>query len=411
MVLASQQQFLAEVAAQGVAAKPDLQFTRVVNGFSAVADPSAVVLLERSPRVAGVYPVRAAFPAGMAQTSDVAAPLPARACRVRWNGDHRRAARHGCGSRDAVSPRPGELRASTSSTAERPRATTSVPEETDWRRTARRRQASSPVSAVPAGPRGVAPDVTVLPIRVAGWQRDAAGRWSIHGRTDQIIAGLERAVDPNRNGDAHDAARVTLIPLSEPFSAFPDNALSRAVSGAVALDSLVVVPAGNDGPGGPGFGSIGGPGGAPDALTAGAADLRPTVSRVSVSFRAGLRCSPPTARAAHGLGAGRRGDLRSVVVRNARELFGPSGKSRVAGRAALLAAGATPRREAMRAAKAGAAIVVLAGDDLPAGSLGLDPRSGRPCCRSRRRFRHSSAGTRQGERPRRWQSARARTSG
>ncbi|MGH3143084.1 MAG: hypothetical protein ACRDO9_08145, partial [Gaiellales bacterium] len=34
--LASQEQFLAELAAQGVAAKPDLQFTRVVNGFSAV---------------------------------------------------------------------------------------------------------------------------------------------------------------------------------------------------------------------------------------------------------------------------------------------------------------------------------------------------------------------------------------
>ena len=146
----------------------------------------------------------------------------------------------------------------------------------------------------PGGPRGVAPDVTVLPIRVAGWQRDAAGRWSIHGRTDQIIAGLERAVDPNRNGDAHDAARVTLIPLSEPFSAFPDSALSRAVSGAVALDSLVVVPAGNDGPGGPGFGSIGGPGGAPDALTAGAADLRPSVSRrLGVVPGRPARAAPP----------------------------------------------------------------------------------------------------------------------
>ena len=54
--LASQQQFLTELAAQGIVARLDLQFTRVLNGFSAVADPSAVVLLERSPQVAGVSP-------------------------------------------------------------------------------------------------------------------------------------------------------------------------------------------------------------------------------------------------------------------------------------------------------------------------------------------------------------------
>lgn len=371
--LATQEQFLAELAVQGVEARPDLQFTRVVNGFSAVADPSAVVLLERSPRVAGVYPVRAAFPAVMAETSDVAGPLPAAPAAYRGAGitvalldtavDPATPYLHGRvsagfdvldgGAAARYDQRPGGDRLEEHGTA-----------------------TAGIVAGLgrPGGPRGVAPDVTVLPIRVAGWQRDAAGRWSIHGRSDQIIAGLERAVDPNRNGDAHDAARVTLIPLSEPFSAFPDSALSRAVSGAVALDSLVVVPAGNDGPGGPGFGSIGGPGGAPDALTAGAADLRPNDSRLSVSFRSGLRVllhrelelltsSGPQAGAT----------FEVVVVRNRRDLFGRGGKSRVAGRAALLPAGATPRRAALQAAEAGAAVVVLAGDDLPPGSLGLDP--------------------------------------
>jgi minor extracellular serine protease Vpr len=373
MALASQQQFLAELAAQGVEARPDLQFTRVVNGFSAVADPSAVVLLERSPRVAGVYPVRAAFPAAMAQTSDVTAPLPAAPAGYRGTGitvalldtavDPATPYLHGRvspgfdvlagGAAARYDQRPGGDRLETHGTA-----------------------TAGIVAGLgrPGAPVGVAPDVNVLPIRVAGWQRDAAGRWSIHGRTDQVIAGLERAVDPNRNGDAHDAARVTLIPLSEPFSAFPDNALSRAVAGAVALDSLVVVPAGNDGPGGPGFGSIGGPGGAPDALTVGAADLRPTVSRVSVSFRAGLRVlldRELELLTASGPDAG--GTFDVVVVRDVRDLFGRNGKSRVAGRAALLAAGTTPRRAAERAAAAGAAVVVLAGDELPAGSLGLDP--------------------------------------
>jgi len=371
--LASQEQFLFELAAQGIVAKPDLQFTRVVNGFSAVADPSAVVLLERSPRVAGVHPVRAAFPSAMAETSDITAPLPATPAAYRGTGitvalldtavDPATPYLHGRvlpgfdvldgGAAARYDQRPGGDRLETHGTA-----------------------IAGIVAGLgrPGGPAGVAPDATVLPIRVAGWQRDAAGSWSIHGRTDQIIAGLERAVDPNRNGDAHDAARVTLIPLSEPFSAFPDNPLSRAVAGAVALDSLVVVPAGNDGPGGPGFGSVGGPGGAPDALTAGAADLRPTVARVSVSIRAGLRVllhrqlelltsSGPEAGAT----------FEVVLVRDASDLFGRKGRSRVAGRAALLAAGTTPRRAAARAAEAGATVVVLAGDELPAGSLGLDP--------------------------------------
>jgi hypothetical protein len=371
--LASQEQFLGELAAQGIIARPDLQFTRVANGFSAVADPSAVVLLERSPRVAGVYPVRAAFPAGMGETADPAVPIVRAPAAYRGAGvtvalldtavDPATPYLHGRvsagfdildgGAAARYDQRPGGARLETHGTA-----------------------TAGLVAGFgrPGGPAGVAPDVTVLPIRVAGWQRDAAGRWSIHGRTDQVIAGLERAVDPDRSGDAHDAARVTLIPLSEPFSAFPDNALSRAVSGAVALDSLVVVPAGNDGPGGPGFGSIGGPGGAPDALTAGAADVRGTAARISASFRAGLRVllhSPLELLTAAGPKAGASYEV--VLVRDRRDLIGPKGRSRVAGRAALLRAGATPRQAAIRAAEAGAAVVVLAGDDLPAGALGLDP--------------------------------------
>ena len=65
----------------------------------------------------------------------------------------------------------------------------------------------------PGGLAGVAPAATVFPIRVAGWQPDARGGYAIYSRTDQLLAGLERAVDPDGNGDAHDAARVTLVPL------------------------------------------------------------------------------------------------------------------------------------------------------------------------------------------------------
>ena len=373
--LASQQQFLTELAAQGIVARPDLQFTRVLNGFSAVADPSAVVLLERSPRVAGVFPVRAAFPAAAAATPDAAGAVsPTGLTAFRGTGvtvalldtavDPATPFLHGRvlpgfdviggGAAARYDQKPGGERLETHGTT-----------------------MAGIVAGLgrPGAPSGIAPDVSVLPIRVAGWQRDAAGNWSIHGRTDQLIAGLERAVDPDRNGDAHDAARITLLPLSEPFSAFPDSPLSQAVAGAVALDSLVVVPAGNDGPGGPGFGSIGGPGGAPEALTVGAADLRPATASVPVAVRAGLKVllNRPLellTEAAPDAGA----SFELVRVDKSAKLFDRKGKSRVAGRAALLAAGSAPRRAAVRAVEAGAQVVVLAGDGLPGGALGLDPR-------------------------------------
>jgi hypothetical protein len=373
--LASQQQFLSELATQGIVARPDLQFTRVVNGFSAVADPSSVVLLERSPRVAGVFPVRAAFPAATAaDPGDVTALSSTGLAAYRGSGvtvalldtavDPATPYLHGRvlpgfdvisgGPAARYDQKPGGDRLETHGTT-----------------------TAGIVAGLsrPGGPAGVAPDVTVLPIRVAGWQRDAAGNWSIYGRTDQLIAGLERAVDPDRNGDAHDAARITLVPLSEPFSAFPDSPLSQAVAGAVALDSLVVVPAGNDGPGGPGFGSIGGPGGAPEALTVGAADLRQAAARVTVSVRAGLRVLLHRSLELLTSTAPDTGATFELVrVGKPASLFDRKGRSRVAGRAVLLAPGAAPRQVVARAVEAGAAVVVLAGDELPAGALGLDPR-------------------------------------
>src|SRR6185503_2156982 len=103
----------------------------------------------------------------------------------------------------------------------------------------------------PAKIEGVAPGATVLPVRVAGWQREASGRWAVYGRSDQLIAGLERAVDPNLDGIALDAARVALVGVAEPFAAFEDSPSARAVAGALRLDTLVVAPAGNDGVAGP----------------------------------------------------------------------------------------------------------------------------------------------------------------
>ena len=43
-------------------------YSRVLNGFSAPLDARAVAVLERRPEVAGVYPVRAAYPASVSST-------------------------------------------------------------------------------------------------------------------------------------------------------------------------------------------------------------------------------------------------------------------------------------------------------------------------------------------------------
>ena len=287
-VLAGQEQFLAKIASKGVIARPALRFTRVVNGFSAIADPRAVALLERSPDVRGVFPVRAAYPAALSETAATGSALPSGLVGYRGRGvtvalldtavDPASPFLHGRvlpgfdlvdgGAAARYDQRPGGGRLETHGT-----------------------ETAGIVAGLgaPGRPQGLASEVTVLPIRVAGWQRDLSGRWAQYARTDQVIAGLERAVDPNRDGDAHDAARISLVPLAEPFAAFADGPLADASSGAADLDSLVVVPAGNDGPGGPAFGSVAGPGGAPAAITVGAADLAPPVARVSASIRTGLR--------------------------------------------------------------------------------------------------------------------------
>ena len=60
---AAQQQFIVSLGRKGVQIKPEFRFTRTLNGFSALLDPRAIALLERTAGVKGVYPVRIAFPA------------------------------------------------------------------------------------------------------------------------------------------------------------------------------------------------------------------------------------------------------------------------------------------------------------------------------------------------------------
>ncbi len=86
--------------------------------------------------------------------------------------------------------------------------------------------------------------------------------------TSDVISGLERAADPDGDGDTSDHADAANLSLGSP-SGGPDSALSIAVDEAVDAGISVAVAAGNNGPS---YRTIGAPGSAAKAITVGATD-------------------------------------------------------------------------------------------------------------------------------------------
>jgi Subtilase family/PA domain len=395
---AAEQLVLSKLGVQGLPVTPDYTFERVLAGFSAALDPRAIAILERLPEVQGVYPVRSAFPAsvsssllrerdfqpGSGHRLDVALPgFDGRGVTVALldTGVDRAQPYLRGRIKDGVDVVGGSDFAL---------AAPHPDNETELERHGTELAGIVVGASGPANLSGIATGAWVLPIRVAGWQRAASGRYAVYARTDQILAGLERAVDPNGDGVAHDAARIAVVGVAEPYSAFADGPLAKAVSGALRLDTLVIAPVGNDGLGSSSaalrdYGSVAGPGGAPAALTVGAVDLRRRSRDVRVTLRAGLELAFE-GRIPLG-GAVRPGKQLSLQVaapleglpaprRTAADLetfFDAKGFSRVAGRAALIPAGESPQAAVVNAARAGAGAIVLYGDGpTPSGSLGLN---------------------------------------
>ena len=387
--VAAQKQIAARLSREGVRIAPDFVYTRTFNGFAAALDARALALLERDEDVVGVFPVRIAYPAATHELPDAEYVVGGgRAAQMRVPGldgagitialldtgvdaTHPYLRGHVIEGFDTVDP---DGRALPRHHPEDPALVEEHGTQTAGLLVGR---------GGPGGLEGAAPGARLLPIRVAGWQTNSEGGYSVYGRTDQVLAGLEWAVDPNNDGSSLDAARVAVVGVAEPFAAFADGPLARAVAGAVRLDTLVVVPAGNDGPAGPGYGSVAGPGGAPAALTVGAADLRARTAGARVIVRAGLRILLDRVLPLGGAVSPQQ-TLSLRVVRPAEvgarrpqallgRFFDRDGYSIVAGRAALLSRSAAPAEAASRAALAGAAAILVEGV-VPAGALGLDER-------------------------------------
>lgn len=380
----AQEQFLRRIAASGAQVTPEHRYVRVLNAFSTRLDPTSLAVLDRDREVVGVYPVQVAYPSVDSVTPGVsAAPVPGlEVSGVDGRGVVVALLDTGVDSShpylrasilpglDVITPGSGGI---------------AQPHPTIAGRPERHGTELAGIIAGSDGPdglHGVAPGASILPIRVAGWQPDSEGGYTVYSRTDQLLAGLEAAVDPNDDGDAHDAARIAVIGVSEPYASFPDGPLARAVAGATALDVLVIAPAGNDGKAGPLFGSVGGPGGAPDALTVGAADGRLGTATVRVQVRAGLRVLfdgvlPLGGAPTETVTATVAPVPRSAVSRGITGYFDERGESTVAGKAAFLPRGGLSDEAVEEAASAGARAVLVDGP-LPAGAFSLDVPTGVP---------------------------------
>lgn len=107
--------------------------------------------------------------------------------------------------------------------------------------------------------KGLAPDASLYAYKVLN--NDGFGTDS------SIIAGLEKAVNPDGDAATDDGADVINMSLGGPADA--DSPLSEAANAAMASGAVVVVAAGNSGSR---YGTIGSPGNAARVLTVGAAD-------------------------------------------------------------------------------------------------------------------------------------------
>jgi hypothetical protein len=124
---------------------------------------------------------------------------------------------------------------------------------------------------------GVAPDAKLVAFKVL----DAQGQ----GWMSNIIAAIERCVDPNGDGDFSDRVDVANMSLGGP--GHPDDAPSRAVDAAVEAGVVFVIAAGNGGY----AQTIGSPGTADRAITVGAVDLEGAIAFFSSRGPAALRYS------------------------------------------------------------------------------------------------------------------------
>ncbi len=196
----------------------------------------------------------------------------------------------------------------------------------------------------------------------------AGGRLRPLARTDRVLAALDRAADPDGDGDPADGAEVILMGLAGGLDGGGVDPVAMALAAADRVGATVVVPAGNDGPTYARPGSVGGPAAAPTAIAVGglsAPSAPRTADLEAVLGPASARLGPLPL-----MGPEPDGSARPVVLLRAPEglasgdtpedYLGPDGRSLVGGALAVVArGGGTIAEKAAQASAAGAAALVV----------------------------------------------------
>lgn len=195
------------------------------------------------------------------------------------------------------------------------------------------------------------------------------GRVRALARSDRVLAALDRAVDPDGNGDLSDRAAVILLGVSGSGASGAADPLAQAAGGADAAGSLVVAPAGNDGPSPlEGLGTVAGVAAADTVLTVGglAADTTPRTATLQLDVGPAsakltelplLGPRPPDAALPTVVLAGSDGLVTGTL---ARDYADARGQSRVRGALVVVGrGGGTLQQKARAAAQAGAAALAV----------------------------------------------------
>jgi hypothetical protein len=204
----------------------------------------------------------------------------------------------------------------------------------------------------------VAAGERVLPIRVAGLQpaTQGAGLEDV-AISDQLLAGLDRAVDPDGDGATDDHVPIAVIGVNSPYAGFARSPEARAIAAAAELGTLVLAPAGGEGAAAGPNGTIGSPAAAPGALAVGALAAPAAVAHID------LEVGDADARGAALLsGFPPPGDLTTagpVEATDPAELLAGDARS-LRGKLVIVRAGDAPVARASAAAAAGARAILLA---------------------------------------------------
>lgn len=250
---------------------------------------------------------------------------------------------------------------------------------------------------------GLSPAMTPRMVVYRVTAREAVdGRVRTLARTDRVLAALEMAVDPNRDGMPDDRAGVIVMGLARGFGAGGIDPVAAAVAAADRAGSVVVVPAGNDGPTGTARGTLGNVASVPEALVVGGMSGAQAPRTATLTMSVGpasaaltplplMGADPSGAVTAGAPLVAASGDAGVGTGTDIRDFAGAGGRSTVAGAVAMVSRSGAPIAEiARRAASAGAVALAVwdedgagafpgihGGPDVPIPIVGLGPAQGR----------------------------------